>query len=483
MRFESPIEKATGLDFKNNVFKLMTGTFLSQLIVVFSLPIITRLFSPEAFGEAAIYIAIIAIFTIIACGKYEMAIPLPKSDRTAANIVLLCVSLLTIISFAVLLLVITYSILAKYFNTIPYSNYIWLVPVGIIVSGLYTIVINWNIRNKRYSRISTSKVITAFFSATSKIGFASVGISTSFILIIGQLFGSLTGIVVNVIKNPTNHTSIFKGISRYRVFGVLRRYKKFPIYNTFSSLLGVGSWRLPILLFGIFYSPYYVGLYALGFRVFQLPVNLISKSISQVFFQKIAEQKNKLNGELVESITREISGLALAPFVLILISGPELFAFVFGDDWKEAGVYAQILVPWTYVWFLTSVFTTIFIVYERQELHLQLNFINFFLRAIVIVLGGLYFKIEITLYMLSILGFFIYSHRLLITFRLSGARLLKIGKSWVYHLTYIFPIACFAYFGNENHILLLLAVCLTIVAVIYNAIHIYTASEIYDKRN
>jgi len=474
------MDNPIGKDFKANILRLISGTLLSQFVVMLSLPIVTRLFSPEAFGEAAIYLAIITIVAAVACGKYEMAIPLPKSDRVAANIVLLCIILLSIVCLFVFLVTGVISFFSQN-GFLVKDSYIWLIPVGVFISGIYMIAVNWNIRKKSYGRISASKVIAAFSAAFSQIGSAYIGFSNSLFLVLGQLFGSLAGAFTNTVNNPRCYYSFWKGISKHRVLGVLRRYKKFPIYNSFSNLLGVGSWRLPILLFGIFYSPYYVGLYALGFRVFQLPVNLISKAVSQVFFQKIAEQKKRHNGKLVESITRGISGLALAPFMLLLISGSELFKFVFGENWAEAGIYAQILVPWAYVWFLTAVFTPIFAVYERQELHLRLNFINFILRLIFIVFGGLYFDIKATLFMLSALGFLIYSHRLFVTFQLTGAMFVPVFKSWVCHFSYVIPIAIIAYFGNQNSMLLLVAVILVLVVAIVNVAHIYRDGGVYGE--
>lgn len=56
----------------------------------FASPILTRLYSPEAFGFLAIFISITSIVGVIACMRYELAIMLLKSDEKAANLLALC---------------------------------------------------------------------------------------------------------------------------------------------------------------------------------------------------------------------------------------------------------------------------------------------------------------------------------------------------------------------------------------------------------
>ncbi len=42
--------------FKGDVLRLVTGTGLAQIIVVLASPILTRLYGPEAFGAAVLFI-------------------------------------------------------------------------------------------------------------------------------------------------------------------------------------------------------------------------------------------------------------------------------------------------------------------------------------------------------------------------------------------------------------------------------------------
>ena len=76
--------------FASDILKLVSGTAFAQIITILASPILTRLYSPEAFGFLAIFISITSIVGVIACMRYELAIMLPKSDEKAANLLALC---------------------------------------------------------------------------------------------------------------------------------------------------------------------------------------------------------------------------------------------------------------------------------------------------------------------------------------------------------------------------------------------------------
>lgn len=77
--------------FAKNVLTLMTGTGVAQIIPLAISPLLTRLYSPNEFAIFAMYSAILAIFSVIACFRFEIAIPIPKEEKEAFELVLLAV--------------------------------------------------------------------------------------------------------------------------------------------------------------------------------------------------------------------------------------------------------------------------------------------------------------------------------------------------------------------------------------------------------
>lgn len=91
--------------FARNVLTLMTGTTLAQAIPIAVSPILTRLFSPAEFGVFAVYLAIVSVLAILATGRYELAIMVPKKDRDAAALAVAAFMLSLFVSLVILLVV------------------------------------------------------------------------------------------------------------------------------------------------------------------------------------------------------------------------------------------------------------------------------------------------------------------------------------------------------------------------------------------
>src|SRR5699024_4675240 len=95
-------------------------------------------------------------------------------------------------------------------------------------------------------------------------------------------------------------------------------------------------------------SPYFggsvTGWYALAVRALQTPLGLIGNAVGQVFFSSAAAAKER--GALRQETLRAFTSLVQIGLPLLSIIGlaaPELFAFVFGREWRVAGSYAQLL--------------------------------------------------------------------------------------------------------------------------------------------
>ena len=92
-------------EFSRNVLTLMTGTTIAQAIPIAISPILTRIYAPEDFGMFALYMSVASIISVIATGRYELAIMLPKKDEDAVNIVALSIIISFFVSFISLLIV------------------------------------------------------------------------------------------------------------------------------------------------------------------------------------------------------------------------------------------------------------------------------------------------------------------------------------------------------------------------------------------
>ena len=76
--------------FNKYVIILTSGTILANIIQVLSLPLLTQIYSPDAYGSFGIFISITTILSICVTLKYENAIMNEKYLKNYINIYILC---------------------------------------------------------------------------------------------------------------------------------------------------------------------------------------------------------------------------------------------------------------------------------------------------------------------------------------------------------------------------------------------------------
>jgi len=109
--------------------------------------------------------------------------------------------------------------------------------------------------------------------------------------------------------------------------------------------MNVGATELPLLALTIFFGTGVAGFYSLAHRVTAAPMSLVANAIGDVYRQGAAaqyvSQGNCLTLFLVS--LKRLLMFAFLPMLPIVLFGPSLFSFVFGDGWRTAGEIASAL--------------------------------------------------------------------------------------------------------------------------------------------
>jgi lipopolysaccharide exporter len=398
--------------FFTSVLKLVSGTTLAQLITILTAPIISRLFVPATFGVLNVFSSLVTIITVVICLRYEFAIVLPESDEDAANLVGLCVVIAFGISLLASLFLLTLG--RPFLNFLKAPNlypYLWLIPIYLLIQGFFQALNYWNTRTKHFGRLSIARVSASLTTSALPISLGLVGQATSASLVFSYVAGTLvyaTVLGVQVLKE--SGAFFYRFIERARMLVNLKRYKKFPLIDSWGSFINNLSWQLPTLMLLYFFSETVVGYYWLSNSLILLPVTLLGNSIAQVFYQRSAElRSNPANlTRSVQLVFHRLTAIGLFPAVILAIAGPQLFSIVFGANWVEAGRYAQILSPWMFVLFISTPLGNLFATLERQELSLAVNAIILATRFASLVIGGLTHNIYLTLIIWSFSGALVY---------------------------------------------------------------------------
>ncbi|MBE0492571.1 MAG: oligosaccharide flippase family protein [Sulfurospirillum sp.] len=363
-------------EFSRNVLTLMTGTTIAQAIPIAISPILTRIYTPEDFGVFALFVAITAIFGSIANGRYELAIMLPKKDEDAINIFALGFIITTSISLVLLILVIVFhDYFLSLLNNKEIGLWLYFVPITVFFTGVWNILNYFNNRKKRYKGIAKAIVIKSVILAIVQlsVGFIKQGAAG---LISGQILSQMFA-NMQLLKNILKDKILISKISKVKIVALAKRYKDFPKYSMWAILANTLSQHLTNILISTFYSVATLGFYSLVQRVLGMPSSLIGSSIGQVFFQQATKEKQQ-TGKAVKTFNATVKKLiiiGLPAFGILFFIVEDLFAFVFGEDWRIAGVYAQIVIPLFFIRFIIATVSAIDTIMERQNIFLVFNVI------------------------------------------------------------------------------------------------------------
>jgi len=368
------------------IITLMSGTLMAQIVSFGFIPILTRLYTPSEFGLYSLFFALSSMIGMVSSGNYEQAIMLPKSDRDAQALVFLSI-LVTIIIVVLLTIVlfIFYDFFLNYFEQTSYL--IWLLPISTLIIGLMQIFDAYSTRREFYKKISTTKVIASFITVTtqtiSRYSFKLNG------LVIGKVLSDIFALLILIQFHIKKQTLQLKYISKRRLKANIKRHENFPKYQSLSTLINSFSQNIPLLMFTSLFSPAISGFYSLTYRAMQTPMLLVSSSTRAVFYQKASKMYS--NGEdiypLYLKTTLGLLKLFILPLVVILFFGEDLFIFVFGKQWAESGLIAQIAIFWFLFGFISPPTTVMFNIYGLQRIRLIIQIITLGFRVLAIYLG------------------------------------------------------------------------------------------------
>ena len=321
------------------------GTSVGQLLVLLAAPLLTRIYSTEAFGDYSVYFSLLSIISIVGAAKYELAIPVAKDDRTAGALFQLS---FLILCFLVLLFCLINFIFGdaifSFLNIGSSPLFRWLLIIGFSGQGLFLIFNYSCVRLELFQSIASGKIVKGATHSLVQIGSGLTGFLSGG-LIIGDVAGRFLGLLTMLRKVFTTNKDFVRRRPTGELWQAARQYHRFPQYLVLASVCNTVSLNILPIYANWEFGSHITGLVGLGQRLIAIPIVLITGSISQVYYQR-ANTIHRDGGSLRALFTGTISNLlkySFLPMLLLLFLGPPLFGFVFGGEWRQSGEYVQIL--------------------------------------------------------------------------------------------------------------------------------------------
>ncbi|USG67133.1 oligosaccharide flippase family protein [Brevibacillus ruminantium] len=375
--------------FLRGVGYLAGGTALAQGLTFLVTPFLSRLYLPEEFGVFAVFTSLLSIFVVLASLRYEWAIPLPKEEESAAN--LLALSLLITGTIALLIGLSVWlwgSEMSSMLNTPGLSSVLWLLPFSFLGAGVYQSLHYWALRKQAYPRIMSTKW-------KQSIGMSVVQLGSGLIhagplgLALGDMVGRVSGTGSLLLTSWKQDRVSLQGISWGNIRKAARRYMKFPLFSSWSALLNTISMQIPILFLGYAYHAEIVGHFSFSLNLVSAPLTLVSNAVSNVYMAEMSKLMLEMPEQAEIFFWKTLRNLVFViPLVALLaLFAPWLFAVVFGEEWRDAGLYLQISSPMLALSFLANSIGFTIIVLERQDLHAIRELIRLPLMLLAVVLS------------------------------------------------------------------------------------------------
>ncbi len=349
---------------------LFVATVAGQVAALAAAPLLTRLFDPSQFGVLAVYGGLLTVLTAVATLRYDMALPIARSEQEASD--LLGVGLVALAATTAIVTAATVLIPAAVLSRLGLgllAPYRVLVPLGFAAMGLYGLANSYATRNAAFGVIARTRLTQAVVGPASQILFAVVGFGT-YGLIAGQVLSQSAGLVA------LTRDAIARRPNRVRIGGLLAaagRYRAFPLISSWGVLVDmIGATLALYLLAGLFYPPAIAGFLYLTDRIVGRPLNLMTHSLVPVMFSAAGRDVHADPARLRRRfLTVTLLGAAVAACWIgaINIAAAWLFPRLFGAAWAGAVPYIHATSVWFFFGCIGRMVGPTLQVLERQMLN------------------------------------------------------------------------------------------------------------------
>lgn len=374
--FVAKAKQLVSHEYLRDVFTLMLGTGIAQLIPALISPILTRLYTPSDFGVYTVFISAAYILGPVVCGCYEQAIILVHSIEELVRVAWLSIVVALTISVILFVIQVLFSSqIAIVFRNSPMGAWVYWLPLVIFLTGIFNILNYILIYQKRFKSISHVNIFRAGFASFFQILFGVFKVGA-----IGLFSSQIASfIATNFMAIKVGRQLLSKVKWKQKGFVNLRevakRYQDFPKYSSLATLLNTFSFNVVNIFIGIVYSAHIVGLMALVTQLIGLPIGLIACSFSRVFLQR-ASAERKQTGLAKQSFMFTLKNLCIISvifFAMLFLFVTPLIKIIFGVRWLPAATYVKILIPFFSIRFISSVLSSVATVFEKQKILLFFN--------------------------------------------------------------------------------------------------------------
>ena len=360
------------------VLTLVAGGAVAQALPLLLGPWLTRLYTPQQFGVYHLFAAVSANLAVVACARYEFALPLVGDAADAAALRKLCLRVLAgVTGLSALAASIWFAVSSNGWTA-------WL-PVAVAVLGWLSLATLWATRAQAYRALAIARVVQYGGASLAQAGAALLGAGVQG-LIAAPIAAAAAAAAV--LRLPVADEAP-AAPQRWRELA--RRFRDFPLLNTPHAFMGALQDTVSIAMIAAWQGPVAAGFWGLSLRYLKAPATLVGGAVSQALYPQLAAHGAaadhdadphaplRVTREGRAAVRRVMGGLAAIalPLVLLLWAfAPWAFARLFGADWRGAGELARTLGLYIGVHFVAAPLAVVTLAWGAQAWALRLALVG-----------------------------------------------------------------------------------------------------------
>jgi len=344
---------------------LVAGGALAQALPLLLGPLLTRLFTPAEFGLYHLFAAVAANLAVVACARYEFALPMARDDDEAQALRGLCLRILlgvTLLS----------ALGAAGWWWAGAATWVAWLPLAVAAAGAVSLATLWATRAQRFSALAGARVLQYGGAALAQAaaGWAGAGVSG---LIVAPIAATLVATVW--LRLPLN----LAAAQAHAMRAVARRFREFPLLNTPHAFAGALQDTVALALIAATLGPAAAGFWGLALRYLKAPATLVGSAVSQALYPKLAAAGAVPTAQARQALRRVMGALAGLAGLLVAVLwalGPWAFEALFGPPWREAGELARALAPYIGLHFVAAPLAVVTMAWQAQAWALKLALVG-----------------------------------------------------------------------------------------------------------
>ena len=368
--------------------KLTTGSALAQLVSIISIPILTRLYSVEAYGIQAVYNSVVAVVSTFIAGKYELAIVLPENKDDGLSLAYISIGIASVGCLAMYIMFYFFAdLFVSLFSFESARGWLDYLPITIWVGTLYSVLYNFMNREKQYRIMVVSGVMVSVGNFLSALIYAIIRPDDAMGLLFATIFGNGIAAIWLLLIMGERKWIYYLSINKLK--DNFLTYCDFPKYLILGGAVNSMSLQLPVFLLNEFADKEFVGIFAMVNRILGMPLRLIGNSVQNVYLKEGNEEYlHNWNCRKTYKDSFYILFFTSSMFLIFVFSlAPSVVPWVLGEKWYMAGMFCRYLCIVFFLQLIYSPLSCTSRIAGKQRIDMLFQFFRFFVILSIMLMG------------------------------------------------------------------------------------------------